>query len=140
MVERFLKGKDVKYLVDSDGDFQVRFGYDDDWGCGLDIWLTIQGQDADVYTIRAHADRRVPRDQWGQAIMMCNTWNCEKRWPKAYLHVGDAESDSTGEIILEEQLDTGDAGIHQELLDHLTLTIIAGCHLFWTWAHQEQGF
>lgn len=138
MIERYLKQTGYKYLRDSDGDFHVNFHYEEDTGCELSILLCAEGKGSEIYSIRVLSDKRIPKSDWGRAIMLCNTWNKERRWPKAYLHVSDPAKDTVASIVLEQQIDL-EKGIHQELLDHLTSSILLGGYVFWQWAHKENG-
>ena len=139
MIENYLRDKNLKFLIDRDGDFRVEFGYDNDLGCDITVYFTAEGRSENVYTIRIFSDKRISKSDWGRAIMLCNTWNKDKRWPTAYLQVSNPDTDRTGKINLEYHLDLSQ-GIHQELLDDWTNTIISCGITFWTWAHQEQGF
>ena len=138
MIEKYLRGKDLRFLTDSDGDFVVQFGYNEDLGGELTVYLCAEGSRKDVYSIRIMSDKRIAKSDWGRAIMLCNTWNKEKRWPKAYLNVRNPDTDTRGTIEVEHHIDL-EQGIHQELLDDLTNNIILGATHFWEWAHQEQG-
>ncbi len=84
------------------------------------------------------SDKRIPKSDWGRAVMICNTWNKERSWPKAYLFVRNPSTDTHGLIVLEDVIDL-EKGIHQELLDDFSLTSIATAISFWKWAHKEQG-
>lgn len=138
MIESYLKAHNHKYLIDSDGDYLVEFAYDDEAGCSISVWLCIEGSRDDIYSVLMTSDRRIPKQQWEHAIMVCNTWNKEKLWPKAYLYVRDPASDTYGRIRLEHQIDV-EKGIHQELLDDFTrMTIVFG-YQFWKWAHGEHN-
>lgn len=138
VIEKVIRRRNWKFLVDSDGDFRVSFAYDDDVGCQMDLYLGAEGSQSSVYTIRVTTSKRIPKSEWDRALMACNTWNRDKRWPKAYLYVEDPSADSTGSIILEHSTDL-ETGIHQELLDDLTMTIWATANQFWRWATKEQG-
>lgn len=139
MIRTFLDDKDIHFLIDRDGDFQVVFSDNGERGCEITFWLIAGGSNAQIYNIMAWSDKRIPRSDWGQALLLCNTWNKEKRWPRAYLWASDPASDTTGSIRLDMQLDL-EPGIHQELLDDFSLTVMAGVLNFWEWAHKEQGF
>jgi hypothetical protein len=130
--------KETKFLRDSDGDFVVQFGYSDRTGCEINILIMASGSQSEICFIMGQTDKRIPKSDWGKAIMLCNTWNKEKRWPKAYLYVRDSSTDMTGTIHTENQIDL-EVGVHQELLDHFILATIAGIMSFWQWAHQKQG-
>lgn len=138
MIEKVIRARNWKFLVDSDGDFRVRFAYDDDTGCEMDLYLGAEGSQSSIYTIRVTTSKHIAKSQWDRALTACNTWNREKRWPKAYLDVRDPSVDTTGTIILEHGIELK-TGIHQELLHDLTMTVWAAANRFWTWATKEQG-
>lgn len=135
VIETYLLEQDLNYLKDRDGDFQVRFNYDEDLGCALTIWFIMTNS---IYRVQAVTDKPIPRQDWGKALMLCNTWNQNKRWPKAYLNIKDPETDQNGFIMLEEHIDLAE-GIHQELFNDWTRTVISAASSFWMWANKEQG-
>lgn len=138
MIEKFMRGRNYRFLRDSDDDFVLQFGYDSDADCKLTFYLMVDGKQEHIYTITARSDKRIPKQEWGRIVMLCNTWNREKRWPKSYLYVSDATSSTTGEIFLEEHIDF-ESGVHQELLDSVSLNMILGANLFWEWIHKNHG-
>ncbi len=137
MIREYLDDKELKYFQDDEENFLVHFAYDDDWQCELTVVFTAQGDDQEILTIYVFSSKKVPRRDWGRAIFLCNQWNKESRWPKAYLSIEDMDKDKTGEITLEGQLDL-EAGIHQELFNDFSTAIIAASMGFWQWATQEQ--
>ncbi len=138
MIERYLKTVGMRFLRDEDGDFLVQFGYSEPQGCELSLYFIAGGQKKDIYVLRAFSDKRIAKDEWSRAIMLCNTWNSERRWPKAYLEVKNPATDTFGMILLEEQIDL-EKGIHQELFDDFSNTFVVTVGSFWKWAHQEKG-
>jgi hypothetical protein len=138
MIERYLKTSGVRYLRDNEGDFLIRFSYDDDVGGELTVYLIASGKSKQIYVVRVSCSRPIDKSDWGRAVTLCNTWHREMRWPKAYLRVKDPATDTAGSIVLEEQIDL-EKGIHQELFDDFTNTIIAASNQFWEWAHREHG-
>jgi hypothetical protein len=138
MIERFLRSSTLKFLRDSDGDFIVQFAYDDVIAGSLSLFFIAEGSDESIYRILAMSDRRIPKENWIKAITLCNTWNRQCRWPKAYLDVRDPDNDTTATIHLESQIGL-QAGVHQALLDDFSNITVAGAWQFWLWAHSEKG-
>jgi hypothetical protein len=136
MIEAFLSSRGYRFLRDQDNDFILQFRYDDETDSELTFYLMVQGQRRDIYCILCHSTKRIASEDWARVIMLCNTWNLERRWPKAYLRVN--EQQSHGEVILEENLDL-EQGIHQELLNDFSATAIAASFAFWKWMHQDNG-
>lgn len=139
MIENYLKKKKINFLRDRDDDFIVNFSYDEDTGCEMSVLLMVGGEKNNIYTVQVVPDKVIPKSQWGNALMLCNTWNKERRWPKVYLKIANLETDTTTKIILEEHIDLGE-GIHQELLDDYTDTVLATAFAFLKWMHQEKNF
>ncbi len=139
MIEQFLKSTGLRYLRDNDGDFIVQFGYDTDRGNEITVMLLASGTKSNIFAIYAESSTIIQPQDVDRAIRMCNTWNADKRWPKAYLRMRQDAGRSYGRIVLEGQLDL-EKGVHQELFDDFTGTIIATANAFWEWAHKEQGF
>jgi hypothetical protein len=138
MIEKFLRSQNYRFLRDNDDDFVLQFGYDKDTDCKLSFNLMVSGKANDIYSILARSDKNVSRQEWGRVIMLCNTWNREKRWPKAYLYVQDPDSSPYGEIFLEQHFNL-EQGIHQELFNDFTSNMIVVSNLFWEWIHNEHG-
>lgn len=139
MIESFLKSNELTYDTDQDGDISFGFSEDEKTGCALRVWLMVSGENKDVYDIRIYTDRKIAKEDWSMAMMACNEWNDDKRWPKAYFHVSDPVTDAEGRVVCEGDIDL-EAGIHQELFDDFTLTIITRAQAFWEWMHTEKGF
>jgi hypothetical protein len=135
MIERALKNKSVKYLVDSDGDCVAAFTREATRPCELEVWLIAAGAKKDVFRVFVRSDQRFPEVKWGEVLAACNEWNRERRWPKTYLEI--SKEDGRGMIVCEEQWDL-ERGIHQELLEDFAMIVITASHQFWEWAHQER--
>lgn len=131
MIERYLRACNMKFMIDGDGDYKVEFAYDQEMGCELTIYLMTGGSKKDVYGVLALSDKRYSKDAWVKATLLCNQWNKEKRWPKAYLYYNDL-NDPYATIRLEQHIDL-ETGIHQELFDDFTGTMLVGASAFWKW-------
>jgi hypothetical protein len=138
MIEDYLKAEGLRYLRDSDGDFCVMFSPGDDLDHEMRVWLMAVGSQKDVYSITVYSSKSYPKSEWSRCLMLCNTWNREQYWPKAYLNVDDPDADTSGGICLEGQIDL-EEGIHQELFDDFTDTIITGAFAFWRWEKQQSA-
>jgi hypothetical protein len=137
MIEAYLQHKEVIFLVDQDGDYRVGYTHDPEIGGALTIWLIRAGHQREIFCVRVTSDRHIPQWAWGKAVLLCNQWNADRRWPKAYLHYQASDAEF-GEIIMEGQFDL-EEGIHTELFTSFTDTTVSASYQFWKWAHQEQG-
>ena len=137
MIEKFMQSHQLRYLVDSDGNYILEIDYTEKMGCAIKNFLSIDGVNKDVYRIISVSDRRIAKGEWGKAVLLCNTWNMERLYQKAYLRIRD--NDTFGTIVLENSLDL-EQGIHQELLDDFTMITLSGAIVFWEWTHKDRGF
>ena len=106
MVRDHLDRNGLKFFVDQDGDYRVDFSAFSDAGYEITIWLTAEGTNEDIFVIRALAPNvSVPKTIWLDVMQACNTWNMEKRYPKAFLFLPPDSDDLYGAIHLEGQPD-----------------------------------
>lgn len=136
MIRRYLDRTELDYLRDTHDDFRVDFAYDDDLNCALSFWLMAVGQQDEIYGIEARSTRRFPGETWDWCLLVVNEWNKRMRYPKAYFYVADAEQGRTGEIRLEQYTDL-EKGVHQDLLDSLTYTVMGGAMRFYSWLNDQ---
>lgn len=136
LIQRYLDGAELTYLVDMQGDFRVDFAYDDEIAAAVSFWLMASGREGEIYGIEARSTRRFSRDSWEWCLYVVNEWNKRMRYPKAYLYVPDEEQGKTGEIRLEQYTDL-EHGAHQELVDSLTATVMGGAMRFWSWLREQ---
>jgi hypothetical protein len=138
MIEKYLRSTSWRYLVDRDGDYLLQFAHSDDWGCDLEMYLTLSGPRGDVLSMHATPGYRIPAGRWTDALLACNEWNIDKRYPKAAFRAGTAK-DNAGRFFVQLALDC-EKGIHQELLGDTIVLFIAGADSFCRWAHESKGF
>lgn len=136
MIKQYLDRANLTYLRDEHGDFRVDFAYDDDLDCATSFWLMATGAQEEIYGIEARSTRRFSSDRWDWCLLMVNEWNARMRYPKAYFHAPDTANGKTGEIRLEQYTDL-EKGVHQELLDSLTYTVMGGAMRFWSWLNDQ---
>jgi hypothetical protein len=137
MLRSYLASRLLAYQMDQEGDYRVTLPYAEELGCSLDLWFLIGGRDRQILSVRGVGHRPIPRVEWQRALELCNEWNRDRRWPKAYLFARDP-ADPEGAIFLEENIDLA-PGIHQELLDAWLDTMRSASLEFWRWAHAEKG-
>ena len=111
MLENYLKTNKLHFLRDEQGGFTVNFGHKEEIGGEFSISLSIEGDS--IYHILSMSRKEIPKAQWSEAIMLCNTWNKERRWPKVFLHVNNPETDITAMFVAEESINlTQGMGFH----------------------------
>jgi Putative bacterial sensory transduction regulator len=135
MTKTYLDGVNLQYLVDSAGDYLVRFTPADDRPCEVEVWLLAEGTERNILNVQTRTSVRFAQDKLGDALLACNEWQKIKRWPKAYVLVDEATA--TSRIILEFQIPL-EKGIHQELFSDVTGWMITTSLEFWKWAHIER--
>lgn len=136
MIRRYLDRASLAYLRDNHDDFRVDFAYDDDLNCAISFWLMAVGQHEEIYGIEARSTRRFPAETTDWCLLVVNEWNKRMRYPKAYFYLADGDRGRTGEIRLEQYTDL-ETGVHQDLLDSLTYTVMGGAMRFWSWLNEQ---
>ena len=139
-IERHLKGKDISYWKTDREICLVFLGYDKVSDRGIRAMHFVEGRQNTVYRLRIVADRRVDAKDYPKAHELCDKWNANYRWPRAYLEIGapdekDGEPDS-GVLAMDYQL-LLDKGIHQALFDDLVSDAIATSWAFWKMAREK---
>lgn len=136
MIEAFLEEGDLRFLRDSDGDFVVEFGYDEEIVGHPRFLLVAAGDDREQYCLRGDTLRRVPRSDWERSIRLCNEWNAQYKLPKVYLEIDDPNASTSGRVVCEQWLNL-EAGVHQELINAVTSTFFSACFGFWRWLERQ---
>jgi hypothetical protein len=138
MIKDHLDRAELKYLIDQDGDYRVDFAAAEEGQPELSFWLSAEGTNEDIFVIRCVTNIGIDKTMWPQAAMACNQWNTEKRYPKAYLWIGDDPETLFGQMRLESQYPVG-AGVIQPLIDDWITTMFGTSFQFWEWLG-ESGF
>ena len=120
MIERYLRGRELRYLIDQDGRFVIHFYGEDvpDYRFGI----AVGGPDADILDIIVAPDDPTPEHYRHQTEAFVAGWNRSKRWPKAYL---EDDRRGRGFWITAENSVPLRGGVHSELFDDLLDTAIA---------------
>lgn len=138
MIRTYLHKRELQFTTVETGDFVLRFAGDAEtarWGTSLTVSLAAEGPGEQLYSIVVVDERRFPAARRVRLQALCNQWNREHRWPRAYLHLNE---DGTGSLQIDGQLSLAE-GIHQELFEDYSDTILHGAFTFWDWLHAEQG-
>ncbi|MDO5097444.1 MAG: YbjN domain-containing protein [Corynebacterium sp.] len=81
-VADYLRAQDYNFTTDEDGD--IFTGFDEN-----NFVLVATGKMREIYVVRATWKVTAPIDARGKLVEICNDWNREKLWPKAYVTVDD---------------------------------------------------
>jgi hypothetical protein len=119
MIAGVLQQRGYRYFTDSDGDIGGHWD-------NILIYFFRLGTNDEMLQVRALARRRFGIDEVPRLYAFCNSWNHDKLWPKAYVHVGD---DGTAGIYGEVTTDL-EKGVTVAQLDQLIACgISTGCAL-----------
>ncbi|MFV2100305.1 YbjN domain-containing protein [Micromonospora sp. LOL_024] len=90
------------------------------------IWFLLAGDAGELLQVRTIATRTFPVEQVPSLHHFCNTWNRDRFWPKAFLHVADdGQARVCGEVIADLE-----RGVTPHQLDRLLdRGISTGCRL-----------
>ncbi|QOC93005.1 YbjN domain-containing protein [Micromonospora craniellae] len=66
------------------------------------IWFLRAGDDGEILQVRTVATRAFDVEEVARLHEFCNTWNHDRYWPKAFVHVDDARRARVcGEVITD---------------------------------------
>lgn len=130
------------------------------WECGPDRYVapydydptsdrccqafySVEGREPDILCVRWVSDRRVPAEQLSLAYLLCNQWNAEWRWPRAFVDIPRVATGTgadalpvSGVLTLDFQLYLN-RRIHQALFDSLLTPVQEATWPFWEMAHRD---
>jgi hypothetical protein len=125
MIQRYLRGHDLKFAINQNGRFIVQF-YGEDMS-DYRVVISVDDTDARILTVVVVSETPYPRTLRAQAEAFVSHWNRLRRWPKAYL---EDDQHARGFWIVGENYFPLRAGVHQALLtDLLDISISAGRQL-----------
>ncbi|MDO8107394.1 YbjN domain-containing protein [Isoptericola sp. b441] len=107
-IRAWMDGRGYAWFVDRDGDTGGLWR-------GRLYYLFALGEDQEILQIRGQWNRSFSIERLTEVLEICNTWNAEKVWPKAYLRVRD---DGSVHAICEVATELG-AGVTDEQLGQL---------------------
>lgn len=81
-IEAWCKAEDFVYFIDSEGDLG---GF---WNNRL-FYFLLFGDADEVLQVRARWNREIAIERLEEILELCNEWNTERVWPKAYVRVLD---------------------------------------------------
>ena len=81
-IQAWCEDEDFTYFIDSEGDLG---GF---WNSRL-FYFIVFGEHQEVLQVRARWNREVNIERLEEILDLCNAWNTERIWPKAYVRVLD---------------------------------------------------
>jgi hypothetical protein len=97
------------YFVDSDGDLGGIWR-------GRLFYFFLFGDHAEILQVRGQWQREVTIERMSEILDVCNEWNADRIWPKAYVRVRDnGRVHVVSEVALDLEHGATDAQLHQAL-------------------------
>ncbi|MEU2612079.1 YbjN domain-containing protein [Micromonospora sp. NPDC007271] len=119
LIAAVLANRGYAVAEDADGDLVGR------WEQSL-IWFHRRGAAGELLQIRTVAGHRFGIERVPGLYAFCNTWNHDRLWPKAFVHVAD---DGLAQVLGEVTTDL-ERGVTPHQLDQLLdCGIATGCQL-----------
>ncbi|GAA0550755.1 hypothetical protein GCM10010172_36160 [Paractinoplanes ferrugineus] len=119
MIKSVLDKHGYTYMVDADGDVVGNFQ-------GNLIYFFQIGDHGEMLQVRAMVQHVFGMEEVTRLYEFCNSWNHDRLWPKAYVHIQD---DGVVNVIGEVLADW-EHGVSDEQLDQVMICGIAtGCQL-----------
>ena len=91
LVEEALVASGIRYEFDEDGD--IRVGFVRQHGRDLDFVIFTEGIQQGFLSVNGYCQTYFRQRDALTALIFCNTWNREKKQPRAYLTEADSEGD-----------------------------------------------
>jgi len=130
-VEGFLGAKGWRHHMNGDGDFEFELK-----SSGAKLTFTVGYDDSEgAYTVQAASGLDIAPEDSARALELCNRWNEQHWWPKAYVEAGEEESEFR-HLRCEDTLRTGPS-LSQALVEEFTAAAVEGCKRFWQWLTEE---
>ena len=118
-IESWLRERELKFLINQDGDFVVDFFSEQ--GHDYRVHLCAEGANTDVLCIHIRPDIIYSETKRDRVEGFVAGWNRKMRWPKAFI---TDDWRGRGIQVLAENSFPLDAGIHQELLSSFIMVTI----------------
>lgn len=97
------------YFVDSDGDLGGMWR-------GRLFYFFLFGEHQEILQVRGQWQREVSIERMGEILDICNEWNADRIWPKAYVRVRDnGRVHVVTEVAIDLEHGATDAQLHQAL-------------------------
>lgn len=146
MVDAFLKEDDYNFYSSEWGNRMAFFRYGPISDRVVRMNLNVGGRNQDVLFWRMVCDRRVDPPLFDLAYRLCNTWQNEYWFPRAFLEVPDPPERKEGEeemawnpsgsLVLDYQIPFP-KGLSQEALNELIRRLVANSWDFWKMARER---
>lgn len=81
-LKSWFRRHDYMYFVDSDGDVGGLWR-------GRLFYFFLFGERHEILQVRGHWNREIAIERLTEVLEVCNDWNAERIWPKAYVRVRD---------------------------------------------------
>ncbi|MCL2464816.1 MAG: YbjN domain-containing protein [Micrococcales bacterium] len=109
-VAAWMAENNFSYFVDSDGDLGGMWR-------GRLFYFFLFGDHSEILQVRGQWQREVTIERMTEILQICNEWNAERIWPKAYVRVRDnGHVHVISEMALDLEHGATDAQLHRALL------------------------
>jgi hypothetical protein len=132
MLRQYLNARQFKFSMDERERFRLLFSASEAYPVDLTIWLAAEGENHDILTMHCFCDRSLLDSEFDSALIACNRWNLEKRWPKAYCTL-----QPPWEVVLEMNVAISES-VQAALVASILDGWMFGVHSFWQWIHAER--
>lgn len=136
-IERLLERRKCRVFRDQQaGGLMTYWGWDATLGTEVKVFINV-GAEGEVLRISATADRPAcGRRRWAELLRICNEWNNEVRWPRAYLNTGRHQGKDFGWVETSVDIPIS-TGIHPAFVEDLLDRVIPANLRFFSFVHEK---
>lgn len=141
---RYLRASGLPFWESGASAYTASWDYDPAIDRCTQAFFSVEGTDQAILCARWVSDRRVSAELFHRAFRLCNQWNSDWHWPRAYVDIprlgggrsGAGAAPASGILTLDLRLYLA-KGIHQGLFDSQVYAAQVASWHFWALAHRE---
>lgn len=139
LIERALRAKNLKFMVDSDGDYRADFTTDTPLGDFNGIF-TIVGSRSHILRCWGFFDLEITAEHISQGIFLCNAYQIQHLYPGVYVNSRVDENGVRRGFFACQSASDCAHGIHLDGVQNAMSMLIGGAFAFAEWIVKQPQF
>jgi hypothetical protein len=135
LTRRALDALGIPNSRDEDGDWFTVI-HSGDSRSDLQCFFIVYGENRKLFQLVCLFDARIPKRKWGAALQLCNAYNTEARFGRAFLRIQEGQEEAP--LRFDAVIDCTD-GVSQQFLQTLINSHLASACMFYNMAHEDKA-